>query len=77
MHYILSCYFSVQKKHADAVKKELNDRISFLETFDIKFTIPGSKERTAIDVRVMFERHRPKVLLAKKNEAKIVTPVSI
>ena len=47
-------------------------KLSPLETFQIKFTVPGSKERNAIDVRVMFDSDHPKVLVAKKNESKIV-----
>ena len=65
--------YSVKQENAGAVKHELYEgRISLLETFDIKFTIPNSRERSAIDVRVKFEGGRPKLLFAKKNEAKIV-----
>ena len=68
-----SIVYSVQEGCAAAAKRELNEeRNSLLETFDIKFTIPGRKERKSIDVRVMFEGGRPSVLVAKKNEAKIV-----
>ena len=65
--------YSVKQENAGAVKHELyEDRISLLETFDIKFTIPSSRERSAIDVRIKFEDGRPKLLFAKKNEDKIV-----
>ena len=45
------------------------EKISVLETFDIKFTIPGEKE-SRVDVRVKFEGCRPTVLQAKMNEVK-------
>ena len=65
---------SVKHGSADVIKRKLQEeKVSELETFDIKFTIPKEgKQRNAIDVRVKFEQGRPKVLLAKKNEAKIV-----
>ena len=47
--------------------------LGILETFDIKFTDPrAGKERMAIDVRIKFKDGQPHILLAKKNEAKIV-----
>ena len=62
---------SVKQQNAGAVK-ELGEKISLLETFDIKFTVPNSKERNAIDIRVKFEDGHPKLLFARKNEAKVV-----
>ena len=61
---------SVKQESASAVRRELNDeRISLLETFDIKFTIPGDEKRKAVDVRVKFVDGRPYILTVKKNEA--------
>ena len=55
------------------MRRELNEeRISLLETFDIKFTIPGDENRKAVDIRVKFVDGRPYILTVKKNEAKIV-----
>ena len=55
------------------MKRELADEhISVLETFDVKFTDPRSKNRMAIDVRIKFEQDQPIIFHAKKNEAKVV-----
>ena len=56
------------------VQKELEgDRVSSLETFDVKFMTTGPDgERENIDARIKFEDGRPKCILAKKNENKIV-----
>jgi hypothetical protein len=64
----------VKQVSADAVKRQLEDeRVSVLETFDVKFTNPrGGRKRTAVDVRIKFEQDRPKILHVKRNEAKIV-----
>ena len=66
--------YSVKQVGADAVKQQLGDeRVSVLETFDVKFTNPrGGRKRTAVDVRITFEQDRPKILHVKRNEAKIV-----
>jgi hypothetical protein len=60
----------VERGSADAVKHK--QQISFLETFDVKFTAPKRLQRNAIDVRIKFEDGQPKVLMVKKNESKIV-----
>ena len=59
---------------AAEVKQQLNEeRISVLETFDVKFTNPrGGRERREIDIRIKFEEGRPKALITRKNDAKIV-----
>ena len=65
--------FSVQQRSADIIKvKFTEEKVSFLETFDVKLTIKGERKRNAIDIRVKFEQGKPKVLLAKKNEENIV-----
>ena len=66
--------YSVKKVGADAVKRQLEDeRVSVLETFDVKFTNPrAGRKRTQVDVRIKFEQDRPKILHVKRNEAKIV-----
>ena len=68
------CIFSIKQESAASVKQQLREeRVSVLETFDIKFTDPKTgKKRMAVDVRIKFEHDQPKILLAKKNEAKIV-----
>ena len=64
---------SVKQGSADTVKGNFQEVEScVLETFDIKFTTPRERERNAIDVRVKFEQGKPILLLAKKNEKKIV-----
>ena len=50
----------------------MDEKISVLETFDVKFTVPGERERVSIDVRIKFDGQQPTVLLVKKNEAKVV-----
>ena len=69
-------FSSVKKESVGGIKQPLNEEfecMGILETFDIKFTDPrAGKERMAIDVRIKFEDGRPNILLAKKNEAKIV-----
>ena len=64
---------SVKQGSADTVRGNFQEAEScVLETFDIKFTTPRERERNAIDVRVKFEQGKPILLLAKKNEKKIV-----
>ena len=64
---------SVKKESVEQVKKMLSEeQISLLETFDIKFTVPGERERASVDVRLKFDGEEPTVLLVKKNEAKAV-----
>ncbi|CAI8016455.1 hypothetical protein GBAR_LOCUS10095 [Geodia barretti] len=64
---------NVKREGVEAVKAEVADeRISLLETFDIKFTVPGETERVSVDVRLKFDGRKPTVLLVKKNEAKVV-----
>ena len=65
---------SVKQVGANAVKQQLEDeRVSVLETFDVKFTNPrGGRKRSAVDVRIKFEQDRPKILHVKRNEVKIV-----
>ena len=66
-------YNSVKKEGVEAVKAEVADeKISLLETFDIKFTVPGETERVSVDVRLKFDGRKLTVLLVKKNEAKVV-----
>ena len=65
--------YSVQQINAGAVKQQLADeRVSVLETFDVKFTDPRSRKRMAIDVRIKFGQGRPIIVYTKKNEAKVV-----
>ena len=64
---------SVKQVGADAVKQQLkDDRVSVLESFDIKFTDPRSKKRMAVDARIKFEQDRPIIFHAKRNEVKVV-----
>ena len=66
-------YNSVKREGVEAVKAEVADeKISLLETFDIKFTVPGKTDRVSVDVRLKFDGRKPTVLLVKKNEAKVV-----
>jgi hypothetical protein len=67
-------YNSVKKEGVEAVKAEVADgkKKTLLETFDIKFTVPGETERVSVDVRLKFDGRKPTVLLVKKNEAKVV-----
>ena len=74
---IISCIIimihSVKQRAASIIKlKFQKEFVSILETFDVKFTNPREAKRNTIDVRVKFEQGRPNVLLAKKNETKIV-----
>ena len=66
-------FCSVKKKSISELKQPQIE-LGTLETFDIKFTDPrAGKERMAIDVRIKFNKDgQPNILLAKKNEAKIV-----
>ena len=71
--FIFVCMYSVQQVSAGAVKQQLADeRVSILETFDVKFTDPRSRKRMAIDVRIKFRQGRPIIVYTKKNEAKVV-----
>ena len=56
------------------MKQQLaDDRVSVLETFDVKFTNPkGGRKRMAVDVRIKFEGKQRTILHAKRNEAKVV-----
>ena len=66
-------FFCSVKKERVGELKQLPSEPGTLETFDIKFTDPrAGKERMAIDVRIKFKDGRPNILLAKKNEGKIV-----
>ena len=65
--------YSVREESGTVVRRKLNEKlISVLETFDIKLTIMGSSERKAVDLRIKFEDGSPIVLLAKRNEAKLI-----
>ena len=72
--FIIVYIYSVKQVGADAVKQQLGDeRVSVLETFDVKFTNPsGGRERMAVDVRIKFEQDQPTILHVKRNEVKIV-----
>ena len=62
---------SVQQVSAGTVKQQLEkERVSVLETFDVKFTDPSSDDGMAIDLRIKFEHDRPVIVYTKKNEAK-------
>jgi hypothetical protein len=65
---------NVKREGVEAVKAEVADgkKKTLLETFDIKFTVPGETERVSVDVRLKFDGRKPTVLLVKKNEAKVV-----
>ena len=45
---------------------------SVVRTFDMKFTVPGQSKRNAIDIRIKFDNKEPTVMLAKRNEIKVV-----
>ena len=65
---------SVKRENVCEVKRELKDnRVSALETFDVKFTKPreGGK-RLQLDMKIAFEAGKPKILLTKKNDSRIV-----
>ena len=64
---------SVKQEGVEEVRKTLCDeKISLLETFDLKFTIPRGRERKSVDMRLTFRGEQPTLLLVKKNEAKVV-----
>ena len=50
----------------------MDDTLSILETFDIKYTGLRGRENARVDVRVKFAGHKATLLLAKKDEVKTV-----
>ena len=69
-----SHYHRVRYENSRRLQKELEcDRVSSLETFNLKFMITGPDgKRENINARIKFEDGKPKCLLASKNESKII-----